>query len=269
MKQQSLVVVLQLILIVTIGAACAPTPTPVPPTAAPTQVPPTAAPTMAPTAVPTAAPSPTPAAPPQFSFAKGAEWTFQGAVKWDLKGKVQQKNLTWKMQVVDKIERRDGIVGYVMRGHPLDLAFYEDGKKPSDYMYLAKGNRVYQVTLVSDEPVNRVKNANDPLTDLLIDELLVLDLPLAPNKKFGPAQFVSGSNEMNVWVVTGSKAAALSGIKGVTATSGTEYALTLKTNPDHQTVYYVPGVGITHFTYAHNGTVSEVDVKLTEFKAGG
>jgi hypothetical protein len=248
-----------------LAAACspAPTPTPVPPT--PTIPPPT------PTAMPTATPlppTPTAAPAPVFSMAKGAEWTYSGTVKYDVKGKTQSKTVTWTMKVVDKIDRRDGIVGYVMQGHPLDLAFYEEGKKPSDYMYLAKANRVYQVTLISNEPVDRVKKTSDPLTDLMTDETLVYDLPLALDKKFGPAQFVANKDGMNVWMVSAAKATTLTGYKGITPANATEYALSFKTNPDRQTVYYVPNIGITRFTYVHNGTVSEVDVKLTEYKAG-
>jgi hypothetical protein len=238
-------------------SACAltPTPTPAPPT-------PTTRPTIAPTPIP---PSPTPVLAPTFAFQKGAKWTYEGRVQWDDKGKAQQKTLTWQTVVVDKIERGDGSVGYVMKGHPLDLAFYTTDKKPSDYLLIAKANRVYQITLISNEPIDRFKNKGNVLDDMLTDETLVLDLPLAAGKKFGPAQIVSNSDGMNVWVVADAKPATLTGIKGITPSNATEYSIDLKTNPDRQTVYYVPNVGITRFTYHHNGTLSEVDVKLIEF----
>jgi hypothetical protein len=250
-------------------AACAPalTPTPVPPAPTPVPPPPTAvpSPTAAPTPIP---PAPTPVPAPMFTLAKGAEWTYAGNVKWDDQGQVQQKTLTWKMQVVDKIERGDGIVGYVMKGHPLDLAFYTADKKPSDYLYIAKANRVYQITLIFTEPINRLKNSSDALADMLTDETLVLDLPLAPNKKFGPAPFVASPDGLNVWVVAAAKPTTLSGIKGITPTNATEYALDFKTTADRQTVYFVPNTGIARLTYVHHGTVSEVDVQLIEYHLG-
>ena len=260
MKQRLLFEIVSVCLIALVSVGCtSATPIPTLPTSIP--VPPT----VVPTAVP---PAPTPVSPPTFNFPKGAIWTYEGNVKWDAKGKVQQKTLTWKMQVVDKIERGDGIVGYVMQGHPLDLAFYDEGKKPGDYLYIAKANRVYQITGLDAAPINRVKNKSDALADLLTDDDLAFDFPLATGKKFGAAQFVADPTGMNAWVVADAKPTQLTGIKGITPADATEYALDFKTNPDRQTVYYLPNVGITRFTYHHNGTVSEVDVKLIEYSAG-
>ncbi len=203
--------------------------------------------------------------PPAFAFPKGALWTYEGVVKWD----AQQKTLTWKMQIVDKIARGDSIVAYVMRGHPLDLAFYEERKPPSDYLYIAQANRVYQISLLDAAPIKRVKNANDALTDWLSDDNLVFDFPLATGKQFGPAQFVANQDGMYAWIVADAKATTLTGIKGIAPTNAIEYTLDFKTNPDRQTVYFVPTVGVTRFVYHHNGTLSEVDAKLVEYAAGG
>ena len=38
----------------------------------------------------------------------------------------------------------------------------------------------------------------------------------------------------------------------------------MRTNPEHEIVTFVPGVGITAYVYAHHGTVSEVNVRLVE-----
>jgi len=238
----------------------APSPTPLPPPvapAAPTQVPPTATFTPPPTRVPS----------PAFDFPKGATWTYAGLVKWDEKGKVQQKTLTWKMHIADKLARADGIVGYVLKGNVHDLAFYAPNKKPGDYLLLAKANRVYQITLIDAQPIERVKNPSDALADWLDDENLAFDFPLAVNKKFGAAKFVTDASGMNCWVVSEAKPTKLAGIKGVTPADAIEYTLQYKTNPDHQALSYVPNVGITRWVYHHNGTVSDVDVKLIEYAA--
>ncbi len=233
----------------------APTPVPPPPTA--TVVPPTVVPTPMP---PTATPVPAPA----FNFLKGATWTYEGVVKWDDKGKTQQKTMTWKIQVTDKIERADGIVGYVLKGNVHDLAFYAADKKPGDYLLLAKANRVYQITLIDTKPIERVKDKQDALADWMDDESVVYDFPLAANKKFGPAQFVAQGDKY-VWTVAEAKPTKLAGIKGITPADATEYTLNYKSNPDWQNLYYVPNVGITRWVYHHNGTVSDVDVKLIEY----
>lgn len=248
-----------LLVLIALGVACAPTPTATPVPPPPTPIPPTVPPVL-PTTMPT---------PLAFNFPKGAKWTYQGVVQWDDKGKAQKETLTWKTQIVDRIERSDGIVGYVIKGHPLDLTFYSADKQPGDYLYLAKTNRVYAVTLIDTKPIDRMKDKNDALNDLLTDDNLVFDFPLATNKKFGSAQFVTNPSGMNVWVVTNAQPTTLSGIKGVTSSSATEYALEFKTNPDRQAVYYVPYVGITRFVYHHNGTLSDVDVKLIEYSPSG
>jgi hypothetical protein len=249
--------ILELVLSVVCAIACAPTPAPTAIPQSPIAVPPTGAPTAI-------APSPTPASVPAFNFAKDTTWVYEGVVKWDDKGKAQQKTLTWKMHIIDKIERSDGIVGYVMQGHPIDLTFYDASKPPSDYLYIAKANRIYQITLIDTRPIERIKDVQDALADLLNDETIVYDFPLSANKKFGPSQFLGNSDGKYTWVITEAKPNPLNGIKGVTPTNATEYTLNFKTNPDWQDVYYVPSIGITRFIYHHNGTLSDVDVKLVE-----
>jgi len=39
--------------------------------------------------------------------------------------------------------------------------------------------------------------------------------------------------------------------------------------PDHTIIDFVPGIGITGYSYIHHGTVSEVKVKLVDFRVGG
>jgi hypothetical protein len=56
-----------------------------------------------------------------FDFPKGAEWTYQGIVQWVEEGKTQQKSITSRMKILDRIERSNGIIVYVMKCHPLDL----------------------------------------------------------------------------------------------------------------------------------------------------
>lgn len=252
MKHNSLICLLWLI--VALVACSSSTPIQPPPTA--TTVPPTSVPTPIP-------PTATLAPPPAFNFPKGATWTYEGVVKWD--DKAQQKTLTWKMQIADRIERGDGIVGYVMKGHPLDLAFYDATKQPSDYLYLARANRVYQIALIDIKPIDRIKNQGDALADLLTDENLVFDFPLSLNKRFGPAQFVAEPSGMNAWVVAEARPTTLNGIKGITPANATEFTLDFKTNPDRQSVSVVPNIGIMRFVYHHNGTLSDVDVKLIEY----
>ncbi len=217
----------------------------------------------------TPVPPPATPAPPVFNFPKGATWTYQGTVKWEETGKAQQKTVTWKMQIVEEIEREDGIVAYALKGHPRDLAFYTADKQPGDYLYLARANQVYLVTVRDAKLVDRVKDKNDALADLLTDANLAFDFPLTVNKTYGSLSLVARQDAWYVWIVSGAKPTPLTGIHGVTPANATEYTLELKTNPDRQSVYFVPNVGITRFVYHHNGTLSDVDVKLIEYNPSG
>ncbi len=239
--------------------ACAPTPTPTPVLPPPTAISPTLT-SVSPTATP---------GPPVFNFPLGATWTYQGIVKWEENGKAQQKTLTWKMQIADKIERGDGIVGYVLKGHPRDLAFYSTGKQPGDYLFLARANQVYLITVRDANLIDRVEDKNDALADLLTDGNLAFDFPLTLNKSYGSLSPFARQDGWYVWIVNDAKPTPLTGIQGVAPATATEYTLDLRTNPDRQTVYFVPNVGITRFVYHHNGTLSDVDVKLVEYNPSG
>ena len=56
---------------------------------------------------------------------------------------------------------------------------------------------------------------------------------------------------------------------GKVAIQGTdEYQLIFRTNPDHEIMTLVPGVGITAWEYAHHGTTAEANLRLIEFRTG-
>jgi hypothetical protein len=58
-------------------------------------------------------------------------------------------------------------------------------------------------------------------------------------------------------------------VKGVpSGEQALEYELTYRANTDHTIISFVSGIGITSYVAGHHGTVSEVNVKLTEYRAG-
>ncbi len=206
--------------------------------------------------------------PVYFPLAKGAYWIYQGTVKWTKLNtdQVMEKEMTWKMEVVDVIER-DQITAYVMRGHPADLAWYEEGKTPSDYLLIyLKPNRYYEVGIGALE---RLKDRNDSLYSLVTDYQQVFDFPLSPAKKFCSVDQITRVDNRYCWVVGRENRIPLKGIKGVSPSKVIqEYELYFATLPDHQIVEFVSGLGITRFVYVHHGTISEVDVRLIEYDPG-
>lgn len=176
---------------------------------------------------------------------------------------MKQKTLTWKMEVVETIAR-GAIIAYAMKGHPSDLAWYEEDKERSDYTIIQFGsNRFYQA---STKALERIKDETDSLGDLINEGQVFLDFPLFLGKRFCAAEQITRPDGRYCWVVGQEKQVALEGIKGILSAGVIpEYTLQFITLPDHVIIQFAPGVGITKYTYVHHGTVSEVDVQLIEY----
>jgi hypothetical protein len=201
-----------------------------------------------------------------FPLASGAYWVYQGQVQWTEDSTVKEDTVTWKMEVVEVV-RRDHVVGYRLKGHPGDLAWYEPGQSPGDSVIIQVGpTRYYQS---SPEALARLKDPDDFLLELVDESQLFLDAPLIPGELFGETGQTTRPDTSYCWVVTGVQPAQLDNIPGVTGSiARSQYTLIFQSRPDQQTVEFVPGVGITRFAYSHHGTVAEADVKLIEYHAG-
>ena len=208
-----------------------------------------------------------------FPLEKGTEWVFAGPVQWTKAGSddVQESTMTWTMKITDTIERQQ-VFAAVVKGHPLDLAFYDEDTVPGDYLIVRVGTGLYY--LLSGDRVKdvlpRLQDQDDVLTDLVQDAECFLDLPLESGKNFGETFQVTRQDGMYFWNVTGEGAAELQDIKSATADTGaTQYELAFNTTSDDQQVGFVPGLGFTHYAYNHHGTTSRMDLKLTEFHTEG
>jgi hypothetical protein len=206
-----------------------------------------------------------------FPLRTGACWVYEGTVRWagNTADEGVEKKIQWKMEVVDTLERRS-LTAYVLKGHPLDLAWYTEGKQRGDYVIVRIGGDKYY--LVQEERVaevlRRVRDAQDELKDLVDNDDLFLDLPLEKGKAFGESDQLNCEDGMYCWRVGASREADLRGIKGVTGQKAAVWELSYRTNPDVQIVDYAPKIGILRFQYHHNGTVSDCDVHLVEYSPG-
>lgn len=227
-------------------------------------VPPTPTATLAPTR------EPTPTAPPvnhrlAFPLEEGNVWVYQGAVRWQHGAEVKEESVTWTMRVVEVIER-EPVRGIRLTGHPADLTWYEPGQQPRDRFIIQVDNKFYEGF---EETWARLQDPDDFLIDLVTEGMLILDLPLWPGKSFGEAAQLTRPDGSYHWLVTAEKIIPLDQVKGWSGREPlTAYTLAFRTNPDHQIIDFVPGVGITHYVYRHHGTVSEVEVRLIEFQMG-
>ena len=191
-----------------------------------------------------------------FPMRKGTRWIYRGEVAWQASGKGQSTRLDWTMEVVDSVQRGRYKVALVL-GHPKDLIWYEEGRKPGCHILIAVDNTKFY--LRECEPSASREKLTLPegdLTGLTGEENLILKFPLRQADTFGGDPERDAKDGMYAWYV-----------QAVRQTPPrTEYVLTYRTNPDHEVDTYVPGIGLTAFVYSHHGTVSEVNVKLVDFQ---
>jgi hypothetical protein len=201
-----------------------------------------------------------------FPLAPGAAWVYEGAVKWEGCGGICDKTISWKMEVLNVVQRSD-FIAYAMHGHPADLAWYTEGKFPSVYAIVQKGPaQYYRATL---ETFKRLQDPADRLDNLLNERDLFLDAPLYPGKRFGEVEQLALPDGQYCWIVQSEAQPLSHAIRGVSPDANfSEYTLSFVTLPDHTSVRFAPGVGMTHYTYVHHGTISEVDMQLIEYHPG-
>jgi hypothetical protein len=199
---------------------------------------------------------------------KGNYWLYKGRIKYVEPGveRPAEKSVALKMEITDIIIR-DGVTAAVVKGYPLDLTGFDGFAAPrGNYLLVRAGHGSYYL-LSGEDAINglkKLKDNDDSLHELVDESDMIADFPLAVGKVFGEAEQVTRTDGKYFWRVEECVDADLSTVKGSPAGRVREYRLFYTTNPDRQTAGLVAGVGITNFSYRHNGTVMEFDVKLAE-----
>lgn len=207
-----------------------------------------------------------------FPLAKGNYWIYRGETKYLVKDPVSNKNvpktevLTWKMEVIDTATRGPFFAALI-KGFPFDLSWYEPGKIRGDYLILGEGNAVYRVFSGQDarEVWAKIKETGRPPADFKESGEVLLDLPLKEGKTFGevPGNQAKGRY---CWVVEGERAFNPKRFPAAgKLDNARDFTLIYRTNPDHQILDFVPGIGIVGYQYIHHGTPSETNLGLIQF----
>jgi hypothetical protein len=195
----------------------------------------------------------------------GQYWVFGGDVTT---GSGKGMPVEWKMEVVDKFERGH-VTGYLMLGHPSDLAFYDLDKPParSEYAIVrVNDGRVYQG---SKDLFTRLKDPNDYLGSLVTGWQLIFDFPLTTGKRFCESDQITRQDSSYCWVVTKEETVNIVNVIGVSGQKQyVRFLLNYSTLPDHIETTFVPGIGMTSYTYEHHGSPGSVQVVLREYFSG-
>jgi len=201
---------------------------------------------------------------------KGTSWTYKGTVRWSKAGQKepQIKEVEWTMKVLEVMEKNH-VRAALVEGHPLDLAHYREGRKPSNYVVICAGSGKYY--LIAQPRATKVweqMKKSDPLLRGIVKEgELFLDLPLTVGEVFGGAGDITRQDHVNHWKVASEQDLKPGKIPGITG-GGKQYELLLRTHPDEERVLFLPGVGFTEYEYSHNGTPSDLRLKLVQFHKG-
>lgn len=205
------------------------------------------------------------AKPEPIPLEKGVCWFYSGQVEWlGQDGKEHRKVLKWRSEITDVL-RKDGVTAATLLGHPLDLAFYAEGREPGRYVLVKDAaGRYYLLSHTAAEAfVNAMTQGESLRTpaeeDMIFDGAHPMSAALASPTDDG----------YNRWVADGARGFNLKGIKGLQGGPSSAWRMSHRTNSSHMMASYVPGVGLVAFLFGHHGTLSRVDVRLAEFTRCG
>lgn len=190
-------------------------------------------------------------------LAKGNYWEYSYKIKESsAEGRIIEKNGTIKMEV-QSIHRAMDYTVVEMKGDILNLQ--PDGR----FGFLATSNKIYwldEATL--NNVLNRIGELQqfESLSEILGEGTgLMFEFPLYDGQKFGGDP--NRSDLMYIWVVSHDGE-----FLGKENKSFKKYRLEYCQSADTTTVVFVPGIGITSFSYHHNGTIDDRMIELVDYK---
>lgn len=199
---------------------------------------------------------------PALPLAPGIAWTYRAEVSWTAAGgdSVERRTLSWTTSVVS-VETSDSTLAAVVRGWPTDLAWWEPGKTPTLSVLYCTGPRVYHLDVTTGSAATL---AGDLLAGRRTPDLddLILELPLHTGQLFG-RDSTERDDTFHAWFVERADTVPASIRKLRPDVDDSLYSLVYRTYPDFSAVGFVPGVGVVHYVYHHNGTPADADARLT------
>jgi hypothetical protein len=207
---------------------------------------------------------------PLFPLTPGTFWVYEGIVRRTTIGtnRVSERKVRLKMQVRKLVERETMQIASVS-GFPSDLD-WTDGAPPETESLIVqtKQGKLYRLDPEdSGVSLKRFEDPNDKLIGLIQEHDLFLEPPLHVGKKFRDPEGMAREDNHYCWFVESMKATKFPTIKGVPPGAHKAYDVIFRTNPDHILFQFVPGVGLTQYSYHHHGTVADTELHLVEFHA--
>jgi hypothetical protein len=183
-----------------------------------------------------------------FPAVVGAVWEYQVAVEWTLpnSNQVRKANVIWQTKVVT-VRRNSVTTVVVLRGFPTDLCWYEPDRTPTLTVLTIRPEGLY---LNTPDPQPSDANA---LADATLLHAPVGERVLGPDPHVGDC--LGGTprpDRLYCWHVE----------RQIQVRGRTGWAVAYRTNPDHQVIEFVPGLGVSAFEFVHHGTVASAHARL-------
>ena len=190
-----------------------------------------------------------PPSPLGFPDAPGTVWHFKAAVQWtpENSSQVRSADITWNTSVISKHHSGAATV-LVLSGFPTDLAWYEPAMRPRVTLITTTSEGLYLNTLPDQADIQ--KAIEQALKGAPEGERILLAHPRVGDCLGGTPGRDDGRY---CWHVE----------RKVTRRGHTGWEVAYRTNPDHQLLEFVPGVGVTLFEFEHHGTVASARAELT------
>ncbi len=191
----------------------------------------------------------------------GTVWIYAGeATGFDGAGNRPVKRKVESTVTLETVERAKAAALYRFRGFFGELS--SAGETPAPRLLLVRRDGLYAPFVEAPEKASpgSLFNAVGPAD-------LFLPVPFKVGTRFGEAGMMKIHPPGRYsWLVESAFPFDLATVKGAGQGKVTGYRLVYHTNPDSQTLDFVPGLGVTRFTYEHHGTPGAHDLTLKEIR---
>jgi hypothetical protein len=198
----------------------------------------------------------------------GRTWEYRGSARWTGPDqRVDSAPIRWTMRILavrDGSDRRAALV----RGWIQELAWYEPDRTPGYSVLVARGNRLYHIDAAdSAGAFQALQRAVAPGATPPEGSELIVDSALAVGRLYGQIQGRGDrADTFYAWYVESREPIHPPEAWSAASPTALQWRLVYRTMPDHQVLDLVPGVGVTHYTYGHHGTVADADVRLVSVR---
>lgn len=183
----------------------------------------------------------------EFPALLGTRWDYRGSVKWvDASHRVQEKTVAWTMAITRVVDR-DGWRAIVVLGHPDDLVRYDPGAKATERVLIRDPGGTVTMTPKVDETLAAF--AAGGALEGIARGGFVIRVPVQLGQRECDDPDADPDESRWCWIVEESRPWRPT-LAELPKAGGVEYQLIYRTNPDHIVWSFVPGLGITAYSYA-------------------